>query len=234
MLLRDHSRPAPSKTESSVQQTVYLEGASIPIGAANIISVVAQPTIFVSCPFTALPITFLLFEMSIIYCTQRRRQKTINHRSPKKRANGIDPHEVCERSNRTAKPATNCGHYPNRIDPTRGLIILLARLSARGHKGFFSLCHYFAIMKPVAENESRHLGQNEMSGLKGKSGPAGNMNAFKHGLAAIQKRREEGVPTEHGETVRQQILDGLMIGLNDLQYEFETKIEVQCSPFSIC
>src|SRR5262245_21311859 len=94
MLLRDHSRPAPSKTESSVQQTVYLEGASIPIGAAKIISVVAQPTIFVSCPFTALPITFLLLEMSIIYWTQRRRQKTINHRSPKKRANGIDPHEV--------------------------------------------------------------------------------------------------------------------------------------------
>ena len=36
------------------------------------------------------------------------------------------------------------------------------------------------------------------------------MNAFKHGLAAIQKRREEGVPTEHEETVRQQILDGLI------------------------
>lgn len=53
-----------------------------------------------------------------------------------------------------------------------------------------------------------------MAGLKGKSGPPGNMNAFKHGLAAIQKRREEGVPTEHEETVRQQILDGLMIGLN--------------------
>jgi hypothetical protein len=52
-------------------------------------------------------------------------------------------------------------------------------------------------MKPVAENESRHLGQNEMAGLKGKSGPPGNMNAFKHGLAAIQKRREEGIPTEH-------------------------------------
>ena len=28
-----------------------------------------------------------------------------------------------------------------------------------------------------------------MAGLKGKSGPPGNMNAFKHGLAAIQKRR---------------------------------------------
>jgi len=42
-------------------------------------------------------------------------------------------------------------------------------------------------MKPVAKNESRHLGQNEMAGLKGKSGPPGDMNAFKHGLATIQK-----------------------------------------------
>jgi hypothetical protein len=41
-----------------------------------------------------------------------------------------------------------------------------------------------------------------MVGLKGKSGLPGNMNAFTHGLAAIQKRREEGVPTEHEETVR--------------------------------
>jgi hypothetical protein len=89
-------------------------------------------------------------------------------------------------------------------------------------------------MKPVPENESRHLGQNEMAGLKGKSGPPGKMNAFKHGLAAIQKRREESIITEHEGNVRQQTLDGLMIGLNDLQYEFETKIEVQCSPFSIC
>jgi hypothetical protein len=32
-------------------------------------------------------------------------------------------------------------------------------------------------------------------GLKDKSGPPGNMNAFKHGLAAIQKRRDEGIPT---------------------------------------
>jgi hypothetical protein len=45
-----------------------------------------------------------------------------------------------------------------------------------------------------------------MAGLKGKSGPPGNMNAFKHGLAAIQKRREESVTTEHEESVRQQIL----------------------------
>jgi hypothetical protein len=49
-----------------------------------------------------------------------------------------------------------------------------------------------------------------MAGMKGKSGPPGNMNAFKHGLAAIQKRREESIPTEHEESVRQQILDGLI------------------------
>jgi hypothetical protein len=49
-----------------------------------------------------------------------------------------------------------------------------------------------------------------MAGLKGKSGPPGNMNAFKHGLAAIQKRREESITTDHEENVRQQILDGLI------------------------
>ena len=53
-----------------------------------------------------------------------------------------------------------------------------------------------------------------MAGLRGKSGPPGNMNAFKHGLAAIQKRCEEGAPTEHEENFRQQILDGSMIRLN--------------------
>jgi hypothetical protein len=45
-----------------------------------------------------------------------------------------------------------------------------------------------------------------MAGLKGKSGPPGNMNAFKHGLAAIQKRREEtslpGLLTQAGGAAR--------------------------------
>ena len=44
-----------------------------------------------------------------------------------------------------------------------------------------------------------------MAGLKGGSGTPGNMDAFKHGLAAIQKRCEESVPTEHEENFRQQI-----------------------------
>jgi hypothetical protein len=47
-------------------------------------------------------------------------------------------------------------------------------------------------------------------GVKGRSGPPGNMNAFKHGLASIEKRREEGIPTQHEENVRQQILNGLI------------------------
>jgi hypothetical protein len=49
-----------------------------------------------------------------------------------------------------------------------------------------------------------------MAGMKGKSGRPGNMNAFKHGLASIQKRREESVTTEYEENVRQQILEGLI------------------------
>src|SRR5215470_5099112 len=49
-----------------------------------------------------------------------------------------------------------------------------------------------------------------MAGVKGRSGPPGNQNSFKHGVAAIQKRREESVTTEHEESIRQQILDGLI------------------------
>src|SRR5262249_15823714 len=100
------------------------------------------------------------------------------------------------------------GH--NRKGTARGLLILVARLTAREHKRIFLLCHYFAIMKPVQRNESRHLGQNEMAGLKGKSGPPRNINAFNHGLAAIQRRREESLTTEHEENVREQILEGLI------------------------
>jgi hypothetical protein len=46
--------------------------------------------------------------------------------------------------------------------------------------------------------------------IERKKRPSGNMNAFKHGLAAIQKRREESVASEHEEGVRQQILGGLI------------------------
>jgi hypothetical protein len=49
-----------------------------------------------------------------------------------------------------------------------------------------------------------------MAGLRGKSGPPANQNAFKHGLPAIQKRREESITTEDEEGVRQQILERLI------------------------
>ena len=64
-----------------------------------------------------------------------------------------------------------------------------------------------------------------MAGLKGKSGPTGNMNAFKHGLAAIQKGREEGIPTQHEENVRQQSLEGLIANkCGDEQISTATRI----------
>ena len=65
-------------------------------------------------------------------------------------------------------------------------------------------------MKQLWENESCYVGRNEMAGLKGKSGSPGNMNAFKHGLAAIQKHREESITIAREENVRQQILDELI------------------------
>src|SRR5262249_52783540 len=90
---------------------------------------------------------------------------------------------------------------PNRPD-TRITNPLSASNHQRSKANFFTL-PLLCYNETSTENESRHLGQNEMAGLKGKSGPPGNMNAFKHGLAAIQKRREEGIPTDYEENVRQ-------------------------------
>jgi hypothetical protein len=49
-----------------------------------------------------------------------------------------------------------------------------------------------------------------MAGVKGRSGPPGNQNNFKHGLAAIQRRREAGIITEHEDDIRTEILAGLI------------------------
>src|SRR5919106_1496473 len=64
-----------------------------------------------------------------------------------------------------------------------------------------------------------------MAGKKGQSGPPGNQNAFQHGLASIQKRRENGVITDHEESVRQQILEGLIVDKGgDQQISTATRI----------
>jgi hypothetical protein len=49
-----------------------------------------------------------------------------------------------------------------------------------------------------------------MAGIPGKSGPPGNQNAFRHGLAGISQRRTNGAlkPAEH--SVREEILAGLL------------------------
>ena len=49
-----------------------------------------------------------------------------------------------------------------------------------------------------------------MAGIAGKSGPPGNQNAFRHGLAGISHRRANSAlnPTEH--SVREEILAGLL------------------------
>src|SRR5262245_23169740 len=47
-------------------------------------------------------------------------------------------------------------------------------------------------------------------GVKGRSGPPGNQNAFRHGLAAIEKRQDGGLLSPPDESIRQEILDGLI------------------------
>src|SRR5215467_5961203 len=49
-----------------------------------------------------------------------------------------------------------------------------------------------------------------MAGIRGKSGPPGNQNAFRHGLASISQRRFDGALTPVEQTVREEILAGLL------------------------
>jgi hypothetical protein len=49
-----------------------------------------------------------------------------------------------------------------------------------------------------------------MAGIRGKSGPPGNQNAFRHGLAAVQQRRVTGALTQDEQNIRESILLGLV------------------------
>jgi len=49
-----------------------------------------------------------------------------------------------------------------------------------------------------------------MSGIRGKSGPPGNQNAFRHGLAGISQRRSSGALTPDEQAIREEILKGLI------------------------
>src|SRR5215470_13861232 len=49
-----------------------------------------------------------------------------------------------------------------------------------------------------------------MSGIRGKSGPPGNQNAFRHGLAGIAQRRSDSVLNSTEHSIREEILSGLL------------------------
>jgi hypothetical protein len=50
----------------------------------------------------------------------------------------------------------------------------------------------------------------QMAGKKGYSGPPGNANAFRHGLAALQHRRAEAALSPEEQNIRADILAGLI------------------------
>jgi hypothetical protein len=49
-----------------------------------------------------------------------------------------------------------------------------------------------------------------MAGISGKSGPPGNQNAFRHGLASISQRRINGALNPSEQSIREEILAGLV------------------------
>jgi hypothetical protein len=49
-----------------------------------------------------------------------------------------------------------------------------------------------------------------MAGIPGRSGPPGNQNAFRHGLAGIAQRRADGVLNPAEQSIREEILSGLL------------------------
>ena len=48
-----------------------------------------------------------------------------------------------------------------------------------------------------------------MAGIRGRSGPPGNQNAFRHGIAGIAQRRADGVLNPQEKSIREEILSGL-------------------------
>ena len=49
-----------------------------------------------------------------------------------------------------------------------------------------------------------------MAGIRNRSGPPNNLNAFKHGLAGIAQRRADGVLNPAEQSIREEILAGLL------------------------
>ena len=54
-----------------------------------------------------------------------------------------------------------------------------------------------------------------MAGISGRSGPPGNQNAFRHGLAGIAQRRADGVLNPSEQSIREEILSSLLADKGD-------------------
>jgi hypothetical protein len=52
-----------------------------------------------------------------------------------------------------------------------------------------------------------------MAGIRGKSGPPGNQNAFRPGLAGISLRRVNGALNPTEQSIREEILAGLLAAI---------------------
>ena len=49
-----------------------------------------------------------------------------------------------------------------------------------------------------------------MAGIRARSGPPGNQNAFTDGLAGIAQQRADGVLNHQEQSIREEILSGLL------------------------
>jgi hypothetical protein len=70
----------------------------------------------------------------------------------------------------------------------------------------FGRCLCYHLVSNVVGTESQEETSALMAGVKGRSGPPGNQNNFKHGLSWLAHRRTDGVLSEQEQSIRDEIL----------------------------
>ena len=79
----------------------------------------------------------------------------------------------------------------------------------RYKSGWIELCKAVAELglsrnkSPRFKGKSRFIRYTVTNGIRGKSGPPGNQNAFRHGLAGIAQRRGDGVLNTAEQSIRE-------------------------------
>ena len=72
-------------------------------------------------------------------------------------------------------------------------------------------CEAESLDNPVSQAKIRCIRYScGMAGIRGRSGPPGNQNAFRHGLAGVAQRRADGVLSPQEQSIREEILSGLL------------------------